>query len=157
MSQWKPEVTQRIQEILDRSAATATPVVGRVFARDDWRLSAEQFLDAWKEHHMCAVATTGPKGQPHLAIIETANFDDDGKLTMRMYEGSVRQKDLAANPRIALTKSVSRGPVLTVYGRATETPDSGVDGYGGTTVESVIEITRIYAMVPKREGPSHHG
>ena len=39
-NEWTPGVLARVQDLLDRSAATATPEVGRVFARDDWRFDA---------------------------------------------------------------------------------------------------------------------
>ena len=45
---WEPEAIRRVQEILDRSADSATPVIGRVFARADWRLDAKAFLSMWR-------------------------------------------------------------------------------------------------------------
>ncbi|MFN8533983.1 MAG: pyridoxamine 5'-phosphate oxidase family protein [Dehalococcoidia bacterium] len=142
-----PAFVARIQEILDHSATTATPGVGRTFARDDWRLDAERFLDAWHEQRACTVASVGPKGQPHLAMIH-ADFQPDGRMTMRMFTNSVRRTDFLENNRVALQKNFD-GAVMTVYGRAKVVPGTETLSRGVESVEVEIEPTRIYAMKPQ--------
>lgn len=142
-----PAVLARIQEILDRSAATATPEVARVFARPDWRLDAAAFLQLWAAQRWCTVASVGPAGQPHIAVIH-AGFQPDGRLTMRMFTGSVRARDIAANPRVALSKNLD-GAVAMVYGRARVVPGSEALRGDSETVEVEIDVTRIYAMKPR--------
>ncbi|MCS6801599.1 MAG: pyridoxamine 5'-phosphate oxidase family protein [Dehalococcoidia bacterium] len=142
-----PAFVQRIQELLDRSAATATPEVGRTFARPDWRLDAQTFLDLWHQQRACTVASVGPKGQPHLAMVH-ADFQPDGRLTMRMFTNSVRAKDLRTNNRVALQKHLD-GAVMTIYGRARPVPGTEASRNGIESIEVEIEPTRIYAMKPQ--------
>jgi hypothetical protein len=146
---WDQAHLARIQEILDRSARTATPEVARVFARDDWRFNAEQFMEFWQNTHWCTVASVGPNGQPHLAVIH-AYFQPDGRLTMRMFTNSVRAKDFQTNNRVALNKNAD-GAVATVYGRAHVVTGTEAVRQGAESVEVEIEIRRIYAMKPKRD------
>jgi hypothetical protein len=150
---WDAAVVDGLQAILDRSAQSATPVVGRVFAREDWRLDAAGLLERWNGPGTVSVASVSASGQPHLAAVG-ARFQPDGRLTMRMYEGSIRQKDVAANPRIALQKALPDGTVMTVYGTANVVADSyqpnqTTPGTAGSH-EVEIGITRIYAMQPRR-------
>lgn len=153
MTDWTPEALARIQELLDRSAATATPVVGRVFARDEWRLDARTFLDTWNGVFTASCASATADGRPHLAALG-AQFDAAGRLTMRMYEGSVRQKDFAGNPRVVLQKLGPEGTVMTVYGTPRVVPDSYMPNQTtpGTPGSHEVEvaITRVYAMRPRR-------
>jgi hypothetical protein len=144
---WPAPLVDRIQELLDRSASSATPEVGRVFARDEWRLSAGGFLDFWAAQRICTVASVGSEGQPHIAVVH-AGFQDDGRLTMRMFTGSVRAKDIGANSRIALSKNLD-GAVAMVYGRARIVEGTEAVRQGAETVEVEIAVTRIYAMKPK--------
>lgn len=143
------DLVTRIQAILDRSAQSASPEVGRVFARDDWRLSAEDFLAMWREQRWCTVSSVGPKGQPHIAVIH-ADFQDDGRLTMRMFTGSVRAQDIVTNNRVALSKN-SDGAVAMVYGRAKPVPGTESVRGSAETVEVEIDVRRIYAMRPRRD------
>ncbi|MFN8533982.1 MAG: pyridoxamine 5'-phosphate oxidase family protein [Dehalococcoidia bacterium] len=146
---WDATYLAKIQAILDKSAARAGAEVARVFARDDWRLDAEQFLEFWQNVHWCTVASSGPQGQPHLAVIHSY-FQPDGRLTMRMFTSSLRAKDVQTNNRIALNKNQDGG-VATVYGRAVVVPGSAAERQGGETVEVEIAISSIYAMKPKRD------
>jgi hypothetical protein len=147
--EWPAPVVARIQEILDRSAATATPEVARVFARDDWRLSAREFLEMWSAQRWCTIASVGPKGQPHIAVIH-ADFQPDGRLTMRMFTGSVRARDIAGNDRVALSKNLD-GAVAMVYGRARPVLGTEAVRQGAETIEVEIAVSRIYAMKPRMD------
>ena len=144
---WLVSIVDHIQEVLDRSAASATSEVGRVFSRDDWRLPAGQFLEFWAAQRICTVTSVGPRGQPHIAVVH-AGFGDDGRLTMRMYTGSIRAKDFLTNSRVALSKNLD-GAVAMVYGRARVVPGTEAVRQAAETVEVEIAITRIYAMKPR--------
>lgn len=146
---WPDDAIDRVQGILDRSAETATPEVGRVFARPDWRLSAEDFLRMWSSQRWCTIASVGPNGQPHIAVIH-ADFQEDGRLTMRMFTGSVRAKDIVLNSRVALSKNLD-GAVAMVYGRAEPVPGTEAVRREAETVEVTINVSRIYAMRPRME------
>ncbi|MCS7001697.1 MAG: pyridoxamine 5'-phosphate oxidase family protein [Dehalococcoidia bacterium] len=148
---WSAEILEKIQSILDQSAATASPEVGRVFARPDWRLSAEQFLTMWEQQRWCTIASVGPKGQPHIAVIHADFSREDGRLTMRMFENSVRAQDLKTNPRVALSKHTADGAVAMVYGRAAVIEGTRVERQGAATWLVEINVTRIYAMQPRRD------
>ncbi len=141
------ELVLRVQAILDRSARTASPEVGRVFGRDDWRLTAEEFLEMWRGQRWCTISTVGPKGQPHIAVIHS-DFQDDGRLTMRMFTGSVRAQDLKTNDRVALSKNAD-GAVAMIYGRARVVPGTESVRRDAETVEVEIAVRRIYAMRPR--------
>lgn len=146
-----PAFVDRIQQVLDKSVQTATPVVGNTFGRDDWRFDAKTFLDAWNNVRMCTVGSASAKGNPHLAAIH-ANFQPDGRLTMRMFTKSVREKDFGENPRVALQKFTEQGGVMTVYGKPKVVPGTEMAGRSPEqppTVEVEIDITRIYAMQPQ--------
>ena len=143
------ELVSRIQAILDRSAQSASPEVGRVFAREDWRLSASDFLAMWREQRWCTVSSVGPKGQPHIAVIHS-DFQEDGRLTMRMFTGSVRAQDFLTNNRVALSKNAD-GAVAMVYGRARVVPGTESVRGAAETVEVEIDVRRIYAMKPRRD------
>jgi hypothetical protein len=145
---WPEHVLKSVQEVLDRSAATASPEVGRVFSRADWRLGAQAFLEMWNGQRWCTIASVGPAGQPHIAVIH-AEFQPDGRLTMRMFTGAVRAKDIAANSRVALSKNLD-GAVAMVYGRARVVPGTEAVRRDAETVEVEIDVRRIYAMRPAR-------
>jgi hypothetical protein len=146
--EFAPGVIERVQTVLDKSAASASPEVGRVFARDEWRLSAVEFLAMWEAQRWCTVASVGAKGQPHIAVIH-AGFQADGRLTMRMFTGAVRADDIRKNSRVALSKNLD-GAVAMVYGRASVVPGTEAVRQSAETVEVEIEVTRIYAMKPAR-------
>lgn len=148
-----PAALAAIQAILDRSAATATPEVGAVFARDDWRLPAAEFLDLWKENRWVVVSSVGSKGQPHSAVVH-AEFDG-ADLKMWVFDQSIRARDLQSNPRVSLVKYSPEGVVMTVYGRASRIEGASralnTAGGGGRTINQyLIDVTRIYAMRPGR-------
>ena len=147
-----PATLTAIQDILDRSASTATPEVGAVFARDDWRLPAAEFLDLWKENRWVVVSSVGAKGQPHSAVVH-AGFEGT-ELTMWVFEASVRAKDLESNPRVSLVKYSPEGAVMTVYGKASRIEGASRAlnnaGGGGRTINQYrIDVSRIYAMRPR--------
>ena len=136
-----------MQAVLDRSAETATPEVGRVFARPEWRLPAREFLEMWSSQRWCTIASVGAQGQPHIAVIH-ADFQPDGRLTMRMFTNAVRARDIARNDRVALSKNLD-GAVAMVYGRARVLPGTERTVRESETVEVEVEVRRIYAMKPQ--------
>ena len=144
---WPTPLVAHVQALLDHSARTATPEVGRVFAREEWRLEATDFLRMWRAQRICTVASVGSQGQPHIAVVH-ADFHADGRLTMRMFTGSVRARDIAANQRVALSKYLE-GAVAMVYGHAHAVAGTEAVRQGAETVEVAISVTRIYAMRPK--------
>jgi heme-degrading monooxygenase HmoA len=152
-----PERT--LQEVLDESARTAGPAMRSIFAREDRRLSAEEFREYWRQTRMFAVATVGRGGAPHIAPVHVLLRDDDA-LEMAIYEDSLRLADLRRNPRIAITTWAEDGRTAIVYGRAEEVPSSrrevnpgGNPEQGRTVVMMRIRMSRAYAMSPRRQRP----
>src|SRR5439155_11768252 len=79
------------------------------------------------------------------------------KLSLVIYENTVRRRDIAANPRVAFTTWRADGAAAIVYGRARELPGTerearpGRSGRPRRVVEVAVELTRIYAMrAPER-------
>ena len=143
----------RIQEILDRTLASAGPLQASFFGKPERRLHAHAFLSTWNSIYMCAVATTSEGGTAHLAALPVW-FEADGTLRMLLYTESVRAGDLATRPRVALQKQQDDGVVLTVYGTTRIVPGTdGTDPRGRNHVVLEIDISRIYALGPYVSGP----
>jgi hypothetical protein len=68
-----------------------------------------------------------------------------------MFTGSVRARDIAQNPRVALAKHLDDGAVAMVYGTARPVPGTEAVRHESETVEVEIAVRRIYAMRPVRE------
>jgi len=150
---WSDEVLDRIQRLLDTSLATAGEVQRSFFGKPERRLAATEFLATWNSIYMCAAATTGPSGWPHVAAIKL-EFDAAGRLPMLVYLGGARERDLRHNPRIGLQKHSDDGTVLTVYGRATfSDQEPVVDKRGRQHVQVLVRPVRAYAIGPYVTGP----
>jgi pyridoxamine 5'-phosphate oxidase-like protein len=161
----------RLQALIDRSTATATPSVADSVAYRDRQMSAADFVEFWRGVKLVAMTTVGAAGHPHIAPVhaqlggakfgfgpgQDAVAEDRSDLTtvrMVIYEDAVRRADLAHNPRIAMTTWREDGAAAILYGRAREVPGSlrearaGRSGKPRRVVELAIKLTRIYAMRP---------
>jgi hypothetical protein len=98
----KRDSTVRVlQALLDRSARTATLSVAESIAFPDRQMTAAELVAFWRDARMMAMATVGPKGQPHLAPV---HLEIDGTtLRLVIYDDTVRRLDLRTNPRVAFT------------------------------------------------------
>jgi hypothetical protein len=143
-----------LQALLDRSAATASPAVGDSVAYPDRQMTAAELVDFWQRARLMAMTTVGPNGQPHTAPVHSTL--DGTRLTLVVYDNTVRRADLQTNPRVSFT-TWKDGAVAILYGRAREVPGSLRDtrpGRSGTprrVVTIEVELTRAYAMrAPER-------
>lgn len=149
-STWPQEALDALQDVLDRSRASAGEAVRDTFDRAERRMSAAEFVAFWNATRTKAMSTCGPDGTPHIAPVH-AEFAA-GRLRSTLYETAVRRRDLRTNPRVALTTWGPHGATAIVYGVAREVPDSlretrpGASGRPRRTVALEIEVTRIYAM-----------
>ncbi len=109
-----------LQALIDRSTRTATPSVAESIAFPDRQMTAAELTAFWKDARMMAMATVGPKGQPHIAPVHSEI--DGATLRLVIYDDTVRRMDLRANPRVAFT-AWKDGAAAIVYGRATEVPE----------------------------------
>jgi hypothetical protein len=147
---WPPAALDALQDVLDRSRASAGDAVLDTFDRAERHMTAVEFVAFWNTTRTKAMSTCGPDGAPHIAPVH-AEFVG-GRLRSTIYETAVRRRDLRANPRVALTTWGPHGAAAIVYGLARELPDSlretraGASGRPRHTVALDIEVTRIYAM-----------
>jgi hypothetical protein len=143
-----------LQAIIDRSTRTATASVAESIAYPDRQMTAAELVAFWKDARMMAMATVGPKGQPHMAPVHSEI--DGTTLRLVIYDDTVRRIDLRTNPRVAFT-AWKDGAAAIVYGRAREVPDSlrdartGRSGRPRRVVTVEVALTRVYAMrAPER-------
>jgi hypothetical protein len=150
---WPAESLTALQHILDESLRAAGTAVSETFDRAERRLTAAEFVAAWNEVRLKAMATAGKNG-PHIAPVH-ADFVA-GRLRSTIYDNAVRLRDLRRNPAVALTTWAPNGFTAIVNGRAKEVPDSlrdtrpGASGRARRTVTLEIEVTRIFAMGPSQ-------
>jgi hypothetical protein len=147
-----PAELTALQELIDRSTATASTAVADSVAYPDRQMTASEFIEFWQSVRMVAMATVGRGGQPHIAPVHAKI--DGTKLRLVIYGNTVRRTDLARNPRVAFSTWRADGAAVIVYGRAHEVPDSlrparpGRSGRPREVVEIEVELTRIYGMRP---------
>ncbi len=147
---WTPETLAALQQVIDRSGASAGQALRDTFQHPDRQMTAAQFVSFWNGSRLKAMATVGSHGAPHIAPVH-AEFVR-GQLRSTIYENAVRRRDLQRRPEVALTTWGANGAVAIVYGRAREVPGSlrdtrpGATGAARRTVTLDIEITRIHAM-----------
>jgi hypothetical protein len=138
-----------LQALLDRSTATATPAVGDSVAYPDRQMTAAELMEFWKSARIMAMTTVGANGQPHTAPVHTTL--DGAKLTLVIYDNTVRRADIRTNPRVSFA-TWKDGAVAILYGRAREVPGSlretrpGRSGKPRNVVTIEVELTRAYAM-----------
>jgi hypothetical protein len=150
---WDPAGLDRVQKILDASLDRAGPVQTSFFAKPDRTLRARDFVETWNAIYMCAVASYGSSGWPHLAAVKL-QFDRLASLTMFLYLDTVRDRDLKHVPRLALQKHRDDGTVLTCYARAAAPATEPVtDARGRRHVLVPLEPVRMYGIGPYVSGP----
>jgi Pyridoxamine 5'-phosphate oxidase len=141
-----------LQELIDRSVATATPSVGDSLAYPERQMKAAEFVEFWRSVRLVAMATVGTGGLPHIAPVHATL--EGTTLRLVIYDNTIRRADLAHNPRVAFTTWRADGAAAIVYGRARELPDSlrparaGRSGKPRNVVAIEVALTRIYAMRP---------
>jgi hypothetical protein len=138
-----PETMRRLQEIIDRSAATAGPTIRKNFIGGGWAMTAEEFVAFWGETRMAAISTASASGQVHIAPLEVALVD--GRFRIPAFADSQRLKDHRANARCGITAWDGPYRAVIVYGTATE---EGAPGSAGGIVTVVVEPMRIYGIRP---------
>ena len=138
-----------LQNLLDRSTSSATPAVADSVAYPDRQMTAAELLEFWKAARIMAMTTVGPNGQPHTAPVHSTL--EGTKLTLVIYDNTVRREDIRTNPRVSFT-TWKDGAVAILYGRAREVPGSlretrpGRSGKPRNVVTIEVELTRAYAM-----------
>lgn len=138
-----------LDALITRSARSATPSVADSVAFPARQMTAAELVAFWRDARMVAMATVGPKGQPHIAPVHSEI--DGTTLRLVVYEDAVRRADLRRNPRVAFT-TWKDGAAAILYGRARELPESlrearpGRSGAPRRIVTIEVALTRVYAM-----------
>lgn len=138
-----------LQALLDRSTRSATPAVADSVAYPDRQMTAAELVELWTSARIMAMTTVGPEGQPHSAPVHSTL--DGTKLSLVIYDNTVRREDLKTNPRVSFT-TWKDGAVAILYGRAREVPGSlrasrpGRSGKPRNVVTIEVDLTRAYAM-----------
>jgi nitroimidazol reductase NimA-like FMN-containing flavoprotein (pyridoxamine 5'-phosphate oxidase superfamily) len=138
-----------LDALIARSVGTATAAVADSLAYPERQMAAAELIEFLRTARMMAMATVGPKGQPHVAPVHAEL--DGTTLRLVVYENTIRRADLRTNPRVAFT-TWQDGAAVILYGRAREVPDSlrearaGRSGAARRVVSIEVALTRVYAM-----------
>ncbi len=110
-----PEETERLQGLLDRSAAVAGPHL-RDIITGDRRLSAVQVCERLQGMRLLAVATVTADGRPLAGPVD--GYFLHGSFYFSSGRHSVRMRHLAARPAVTATYLPGEELAVTVHGRA---------------------------------------
>jgi hypothetical protein len=110
-----PEEIDRLQQLLDRSAATAGPHLCGIIT-DDRRLSAVQVGQLMQGLRLLVVATVTADGRPLAGPVD--GYFLHGSFYFSSGRDSVRMRHLAVRPGVSATYLPGENLALTVHGRA---------------------------------------
>jgi len=149
--QERTETLARLQEIIDRSIATAGPAIRQNFTGPEWSMSAEELVKFWGAGRVASVSTVSAAGAVHVAPLEITLVD--GKFHAPTFANSRRLKDHRENPRcgIAAWEGEAYWAVI-AYGTAREADRH--PAAAAAMVEVEITPTRIYAIRPPKGHPA---
>jgi nitroimidazol reductase NimA-like FMN-containing flavoprotein (pyridoxamine 5'-phosphate oxidase superfamily) len=118
-----PEEIDRLQGLLDRSAAAAGAHL-RDIITDDRRLSAAQVCERLQGMRLLVVATVTSDGRPLAGPVD--GYLLHGSFYFSSGRNSVRMRHLAARPAVSATYLPGEDLAVTVHGRAElfELPDA---------------------------------
>ncbi len=139
-----------LQELIDRSVASAGAAAADSVANPERQMSAAELVDFWRETSLIAMTTVGPDARPHAAPVH-ARLEGD-ELALVIYDNTRRRADLRDNPHVAFTTWGSMREAVILYGRASEVPGSlreastSATGQARKVVEIRVKLSRVYAM-----------
>jgi nitroimidazol reductase NimA-like FMN-containing flavoprotein (pyridoxamine 5'-phosphate oxidase superfamily) len=110
-----PEDRNRLQELLDTSAAEAGPHL-RGIITDDRRLNAQQVCQRLQGMRLLALATVTADGRPLVSPVD--GYFLHGSFYFSSGRDSVRMRHLAARPAVSATHLAGEELAVTVHGRA---------------------------------------
>jgi uncharacterized pyridoxamine 5'-phosphate oxidase family protein len=110
-----PEELDRLQQLLDRSAAAAGPHLSGIIT-DDRRLSAAQVCERLPGLRLLVVATVTADGRPLAGPVD--GYFLHGEFYFSSGRNSVRMRHLAARPAVSATHVPGEEFAVTVHGRA---------------------------------------
>jgi hypothetical protein len=110
-----PEEIDRLQELLDRSAAGAGAHLKGIIS-DDHRLSAVRVCERLQGMQLLVVATVTADGRPLAGPVD--GYFLHGSFYFSSGRDSVRMRHLAARPAVSATHLAGEELAVTVHGRA---------------------------------------
>jgi len=110
-----PEEIDRLQELLDRSAAGAGPHLAGIITGER-RLSAAQLVERLQGMRLLVVATVTADGRPLAGPVD--GYFLHGSFWFSSGRNSVRMRHLAARPAVSATHLPGEELAVTVHGRA---------------------------------------
>lgn len=110
-----PEEMDRLQELLDASAAAAGPHMSSIITGDR-RLSARQLCERLPGMRLLVVATVTADGRPLAGPVD--GYLLHGSFWFSSGRDSVRMRHLAARPAVSATHLAGEALAVTVHGRA---------------------------------------
>jgi nitroimidazol reductase NimA-like FMN-containing flavoprotein (pyridoxamine 5'-phosphate oxidase superfamily) len=110
-----PEEIDRLQRLLDRSAAGAGAHLSGIIG-DDRRLSAVQVCERLQGMRLIVVATVTADGRPLAGPVD--GYFLHGSFYFSSGRNSVRMRHLAARPAVSATYLPGEELAVTVHGRA---------------------------------------
>jgi hypothetical protein len=108
------EDIDRLQQLLDRSAAGAGPHLSGIIT-DDRRLSAAQVCERLQGLRLLVVATVTADGRPLAGPVD--GYFLHGEFCFSSARNSVRMRHLAARPAVSATHVPGEELAVTVHGR----------------------------------------
>ncbi len=110
-----PEDLDRLQQLLDRSMASAGPHL-RSIITDERRLTAQQLCDRLQGMRLLALATVTADGRPIAGPVD--GYLLHGSFYFSSGRDSVRMRHLAARPACSATHLPGEELAVSVHGRA---------------------------------------
>ena len=110
-----PEEIDRLQQLLDRSAADAGPHL-RGIITDERRLSATELIERMPGMRLLTVATVTADGRPLAGPVD--GYFLHGTFWFSSGRNSVRMRHLAARPAVSATHLPGEELAVSVHGRA---------------------------------------
>ena len=110
-----PEEIEKLQQLLDRSAAGAGPHM-RGIITGERRLTAEQVCEKLRGMRLLVLATVTADGRPLSGAVD--GYFLHGSFWFSSGENSVRMRHLAARPAVTATYLPGEELSVTVHGRA---------------------------------------
>jgi Pyridoxamine 5'-phosphate oxidase len=110
-----PEDLDRLQQLLDRSMASAGPHL-RSIITDERRLTAQQLCDRLQGMRLLALATVTADGRPIVGPVD--GYLLHGSFYFSSGRDSVRMRHLAARPACSATHLPGEELAVSVHGRA---------------------------------------
>jgi hypothetical protein len=110
-----PAEIDRLQQLLDRSAAGAGPHLRGIIS-DERRLSAAQLIERLPGMRLLVLATVTADGRPLAGPVD--GYFLHGSFWFSSGRNSVRMRHLAARPAVSATHLPGEELAVTVHGRA---------------------------------------